>query len=171
MDHSTIIILVVACALLLLLLLYLLRGRKQHVRFGDLGANHQPPPPTVPRAAEPVLPPEGHDVGAEVTAAIENVVDQFVGLASHPSAPIAPEGDRLTLLKGLGPRAATRLGELGVTRFEQIAQWDETDVIAIDAQMGAFKGRIARDRWVEQARLLARGDQDSFEAEFGKLGG
>jgi predicted flap endonuclease-1-like 5' DNA nuclease len=43
-------------------------------------------------------------------------------------------------------------------------------VAAIDARMGAFKGRIARDRWVEQARLLASGDTEAFEAEFGKLG-
>ena len=37
--------------------------------------------------------------------------------------------------------------------------------------MGAFKGRIARDRWVAQAKLLAEGERDRFEAEFGKLGG
>ena len=36
--------------------------------------------------------------------------------------------------------------------------------------MGAFEGRIARDRLVEQAGYLARGDTDGFEAKFGKLG-
>ena len=36
--------------------------------------------------------------------------------------------------------------------------------------MGAFKGRITRDRWVEQARYLAAGDIAGFEVTFGKLG-
>jgi predicted flap endonuclease-1-like 5' DNA nuclease len=37
--------------------------------------------------------------------------------------------------------------------------------------MGAFKGRIAKDRWIEQAKLLSKGDTAAFEAEFGALGG
>jgi predicted flap endonuclease-1-like 5' DNA nuclease len=37
--------------------------------------------------------------------------------------------------------------------------------------MGAFQGRIARDRWIEQARYLAADDVAGFEAVFGKLGG
>jgi predicted flap endonuclease-1-like 5' DNA nuclease len=41
----------------------------------------------------------------------------------------------------------------------------------LDARMGAFSGRIARDRLVEQACYLERGDTDGFEAVFGKLGG
>jgi predicted flap endonuclease-1-like 5' DNA nuclease len=43
-------------------------------------------------------------------------------------------------------------------------------VSAIDARMGNFKGRIARDKWVEQASHLASGDRAGFEAKFGKLG-
>ena len=102
--------------------------------------------------------------------AIEDVVDQFIGIDSHPSGAVKPAGDALTQLKGLGPKAASLLNALGVTSFAQIASWNDADVAAIDTQMGAFKGRIARDRWVDQARLLARGDTAAFEAEFGKLG-
>lgn len=173
MNHSLIIILAVVIALAALILLYLLRGRKQHVTFGEtapLARTASPVTPAAPPAIEPApLPPEGHGLGSEVTAAIEDVVDQFIGLQTHPSTP-EPTGDRLTQLKGLGPRAASRLTELGVTRFAQMAEWDETDVAAIDDQMGAFKGRITRDRWVEQARLLAKGDKQAFEDQFGKLG-
>ena len=74
------------------------------------------------------------------------------------------------MLKGLGPKAAAQLHALGVTSFAQIAAWNAGDVAAIDAQMGAFKGRIVRDRWVEQAQLLAAGDRDAFETQYGKLG-
>ncbi|NCP10415.1 MAG: hypothetical protein GW859_00415, partial [Sphingomonadales bacterium] len=59
---------------------------------------------------------------------------------------------------------------LGVTRYDQIAAWDAADIDRIDAQLGAFQGRIRRDDWVEQARLLAAGDTAGFEAKFGALG-
>jgi predicted flap endonuclease-1-like 5' DNA nuclease len=39
----------------------------------------------------------------------------------------------------------------------------------IDAELGAFRGRLVRDRIVEQAAFLARGDQAGYEASFGKL--
>jgi predicted flap endonuclease-1-like 5' DNA nuclease len=76
-------------------------------------------------------------------------------------------GDDLTQIKGLGPKLATTLGELGVTRFDQIAGWNEADIDRIDAQLGRFQGRIRRDEWVDQARLLAAGDRAGFESRFG----
>jgi predicted flap endonuclease-1-like 5' DNA nuclease len=73
----------------------------------------------------------------------------------------------LTRIKGLGPKLAATLGELGVTRIEQIAAWDDAEIDRIDAQLGRFQGRIRRDNWVEQARLLAAGDTAGFESRFG----
>ena len=111
-------------------------------------------------------------MGSEISAAIEDVVDQFIGLDAHPSGQdqVRHAGDTLTTLKGLGPKAASRLNELGVTSFAQMAAWGEADIDAIDDQMGAFKGRIRRDRWVDQAKFLAKGDIAAFEESFGKLG-
>ena len=173
MNTATLIVIAIAVAIALLFL-FLVRGRKQHVTFNE--------PTPLPRAATPahapapastgaMRQPEGHGVGAEIADAIEDVIDQFVGIHSHSTEEPAGPGDELTRLKGLGPKAASRLQELGVTRFEQIASWNAADIAAIDAEMGAFKGRIARDRWVEQAKLLAKGDTETFEAAFGKLGG
>lgn len=79
------------------------------------------------------------------------------------------EPDDLRQLKGVGPKLVTLLGDLGVTRFDQIAAWTAADVEKIDAQLGTFKGRIARDNWIEQAGFLAKGDIAGFEAKFGKL--
>jgi len=168
---TTTIIVIAVIVVIALTLLFLVRGRKQRVTFSDT-------PPLTPKAApKPVeaappapaaAPDEGHGIGTES----EDVVDQSVGIQSHPKPePIKGPGDKLTQLKGLGPKAASILNDLGVTRFEQIASWNEADVAAIDAQMGAFKGRIGRDRWVDQAKLLAKGDTAAFEAEFGALGG
>jgi predicted flap endonuclease-1-like 5' DNA nuclease len=47
----------------------------------------------------------------------------------------------------------------------------ENAVAFLDERMGPFRGRIVRDRLVEQAHYLARGDTDGFEEKFGKLGG
>lgn len=164
--NQTVIVIAAAIAVIALLLLFiLLRGRRQHVRFGGSPSAVPPPPPATPSL------PEDAGIGPDVGGTNENVVDRFVGPGPHPSgSPLAP-GDPLTQLKGLGPRAATLLAELGVTRFDQIASWSGEDAAMIDARMGAFKGRIARDRWVDQAKLLANGDRDRFEAEFGNLGG
>lgn len=79
----------------------------------------------------------------------------------------ASEGDDLTRIKGLGPKLAATLRELGVTRLDQVAAWSDADIDRIDAQLGRFQGRIRRDDWVEQAKLLAAGDEAGFHARFG----
>jgi predicted flap endonuclease-1-like 5' DNA nuclease len=61
------------------------------------------------------------------------------------------------------------LKELGITSFKQIAAWSAADIAKIDPQLGNFAGRIARDNFVEQAKLLAKGDIAGFEAKFGAL--
>lgn len=90
---------------------------------------------------------------------------------AHPNVTDAPAADNLRLLKGLGPKLAVLFGNLGVTRFDQIAAWTEADVARIDAQLGSFKGRIEREQWVDQAGYLARGDKAGFEEKYGALSG
>ena len=84
------------------------------------------------------------------------------------SEPVPAGTDDLTQIKGLGPRISARLQEAGVTSFAQIAGWSEADIDDFDERMN-FKGRVRRDRWVDQARMLASGDRAAYEAEFGKL--
>ena len=85
------------------------------------------------------------------------------------AAPAGEEADDLLRMKGVGPKLNARLIELGVTRFSQIAAWSAADMEAVDAQLGAFKGRPVRDQWIDQARYLANGDVAGFEAKYGKL--
>lgn len=77
--------------------------------------------------------------------------------------------DNLLQIKGLGPKLNTLLDGLGITRFDQIAAWSAEDVAKVDEHLGAFKGRIERDSWIEQAGFLAKGAIAEFEAKFGKL--
>ena len=92
-----------------------------------------------------------------------------VAVEVPPPPESAEPADDLSRIKGLGPKLRARLAELGVTRFDQIAAWSETDLVAIDAQLGTFAGRPAKDNWIEQARLLASGDLADYEGKFGKV--
>lgn len=81
----------------------------------------------------------------------------------------AAAGSDLTRLKGLGPKVATLLVELGVPDIATLARLEPAEADAVAAQLGIFAPRMAKDRWVEQARYLAAGDIAGFEAVFGKL--
>ena len=92
------------------------------------------------------------------------------GLAPESSsapARAAASGDDLRRIKGIGPKLVTLLVDNGVTRFADIASWTDADIDRIDAKLGRFKGRIRRDNWVEQAKLLQEDDIAAYEAKFG----
>ena len=52
--------------------------------------------------------------------------------------------------------------EMGFYHFDQIANWSEADVEWVDANMKSFKGRIIRDKWVAQARLIVSEGLEAF---------
>ncbi|WP_162536214.1 hypothetical protein [Aurantiacibacter suaedae] len=83
-------------------------------------------------------------------------------------SPAASAESDIARLKGVGPKLVAQLADLGVTSVAQIAAWDDADIDRIDAQLGRFSGRIRRDAWVEQARLLESGDTAAYESRFGK---
>ncbi len=86
------------------------------------------------------------------------------------AAPAAPAsgGDDLSRIKGVGPKLVALLHEMGVHSFADIAAWNDADIDRVDARLGRFQGRIRRDNWVEQARLLQTGDKAVYEAKFGR---
>ncbi|SFK54195.1 NADH-quinone oxidoreductase subunit E [Shimia haliotis] len=69
--------------------------------------------------------------------------------------------DDLKLLKGVGPALEKKLHDNGVTSFAQIAAWNAEDIADMDDKL-SFKGRIERDNWVEQSKLLAEGGDTEF---------
>lgn len=91
--------------------------------------------------------------------------------APEPTPARSTTADNLQLLKGVGPKLVVLLNGLGVSSFQQIADWTDADIARIDPELGAFQGRIARDNIVDQAGYLARGDKAGFEAKYGALGG
>ncbi len=77
--------------------------------------------------------------------------------------------DNLLRIKGVGPKLARILIDMGITHYAQIAAFSPADIAAVDDRLGVFSGRIGRDNWVEQAHLLEAGDIAGFEAKFGKI--
>lgn len=97
-------------------------------------------------------------------------VGEVIAAAAAPVPVDLPDGgDDLLKIKGVGPKLVEQLRALGVTSFAQIAAWDDAEIDRIDAQLGRFQGRIRRDDWPAQARLLAAGDTSGYETQFGKL--
>ena len=110
-------------------------------------------------------------IDAAPAAVVPPVIPEVVPAQSETPEPaaLAATGDNLSRIKGLGPKLVVILEGLGVTRFAQIAAWSDDDLAHIDAQLGVFAGRPARDSWVEQAKFLAVDDVSGFEAKFGKV--
>jgi predicted flap endonuclease-1-like 5' DNA nuclease len=112
--------------------------------------------------------PQGNSVVDEAAVATTDVAGEVLGVPPrHAPGP----ADDLSRLKGVGPKFVARLNELGITRYDQLAGLNANEAAHLDERMGPFRGRLARDRVVEQADYLARGDTDGFEEKFGKLGG
>ena len=67
----------------------------------------------------------------------------------------------LKRIRGIGVLIEKKLNSLGITAYEQVANWTGADIDRI-SQILDFKGRIERENWVEQARILAAGGQTEF---------
>ena len=107
-------------------------SRSQGAQGADLGEAEAPIEEALPEAAEP-----------EVSA-----TEQFELLAAPRGAP-----DDLAKLTGVGPQIVKKLNEHGVFHYWQVAAMTPEEVEKLDADL-KFNGRIARDHWVDQARLL-----------------
>lgn len=93
------------------------------------------------------------------------------GQGTRPATLDAPrEGgaDDLKKIKGIGPKLEKLCNSLGFYHFDQIAAWTEDEVAWVDQNLEGFKGRVSRDTWVEQARLLASGGQTEFSQKVDK---
>jgi NADH-quinone oxidoreductase subunit E len=77
-------------------------------------------------------------------------------------APRKGKADDLKEIEGIGPALEKLVNGMGFFHFDQIAQWTEADVALVDAEMKTFKGRISRDKWVEQAKIIVSEGLEAF---------
>ncbi|MGJ5081231.1 cell envelope biogenesis protein TolA [Bradyrhizobium sp. HKCCYLS3013] len=99
---------------------------------------------------------EAERLAAEVAASA--APDSPAAADDRPPALPAPEGaaDDLKLIKGIGPKNERILNDIGVHHFSQIAAWSPAHADWVGHHM-AFPGRIEREHWITQAKLLAAG--------------
>ena len=81
----------------------------------------------------------------EVVEVVEDITD-----ADLPDLP----RDNLKQIKGVGPAIEKTLNELGIKRFDQIAQMSEYDIDRVAHRLKGFRSRIYREDWIGQARDL-----------------
>ena len=125
----------------------------------------EPAPPAPAPSPEPVVAPAPKPEAKPAPAP-----EAAPAPSGKPNIPAAVgEPDNLRLIKGVGPKLNTLLNSLGVTRFDQIAEWKEAEINEVDQYLDTFSGRITRDAWIDQAKFLAKDDIAGFEKKYGKL--
>ncbi|MBD3678116.1 MAG: NADH-quinone oxidoreductase subunit NuoE [Rhodobacteraceae bacterium] len=76
-------------------------------------------------------------------------------------APRDGKADDLKMIKGVGPGLEKKLNDLGIWHYDQVAALTSEQIAWVDTQL-KFRGRIERDDWVAQAKVLAEGGTTEF---------
>ncbi|EAQ26990.1 NADH-quinone oxidoreductase subunit E [Roseovarius sp. 217] len=162
----------------------------------DKGAMHKPAPSAVQQNAEPVaiVPKVAAGTPADATGAtkaeaqatatakpavepaakpVKAAAEAEVTPGKKPKVMKSPRKsgpDDLKMIKGVGPKLEQLLHSMGFYHFDQVASWTEEEISWVDQNLEGFKGRVSRDNWVEQAKLLADGKETEFSARAKKGG-
>jgi predicted flap endonuclease-1-like 5' DNA nuclease len=73
--------------------------------------------------------------------------------------------DDLKEVEGIGPFIEEKLNALGIYKFSQISMMNSDLEDKVNDAIEFFPGRIKRDKWVDQAKVLAGGAQESVSRE------
>lgn len=71
-------------------------------------------------------------------------------------------GDDLTRIEGIGPALEKLCHAMGIFHFDQIAGWGVDEIAWMDSNLKGFRGRVTRDKWVAQAKLIGEVGMDEF---------
>lgn len=83
------------------------------------------------------------------------------------AAPIGGKKDDLKRVKGIGPVNEKNLNGLGIYHFSQVAAWKKKEIDWVGT-FQSFPGRIEREDWIAQAKLLAAGKDTEFSKRVDK---
>jgi NADH-quinone oxidoreductase subunit E len=79
------------------------------------------------------------------------------------------KADKLQRISGVGPKNEKVLHNLGFFHFDQISAWTPAEIEWVDDHL-KFNGRIKREEWTKQCKLLAAGKEEEFSKLFGTGG-
>jgi len=122
---------------------------------------------------EPISPLSKVDPKISMPAKLSDAIKEKEAASAQIAAGVEPTPPRplpaasqglhndLKRIRGVGVLIEKRLNAMGITRYEQIANWTSGEIDRV-SQVLEFKGRIEREGWVEQARILVNGGQTEF---------
>jgi len=131
------------------------------------GADHAPGESAVRHADEEALARrEQAEIAAKLAALPKDAsaLDKANAVGERPKGLDAPRGERhdhLQRIKGIGAVNEAKLHSFGIFHFDQIAQWTRAEIRWVGTYL-AFPGRIDREDWVGQAKILAAGGVTEF---------
>jgi NADH-quinone oxidoreductase subunit E len=126
------------------------------------GADHAPGEPAALRAEQEALARrEEAEIAAKLASLPKNAsqLDKANAVGERPKgleAPRADSSDDLQRIKGIGRVNEAKLRDLGIFHFDQIATWSRAEIRWVGTYL-SFPGRIDREDWMGQAKILAAG--------------
>ncbi len=120
------------------------------------------PPVTSEPPADREMQPGADDVSEDDAANLSGFRSvRSAALRGGVGAVLGNDYDDLKRIRGVGILIEKKLNSLGVTSYQHVANWTNEDIERISQQL-EFKGRIQRENWVEQARILSSGGATEF---------
>lgn len=104
---------------------------------------------------------------SELETELKTIAKAQAVVPTFYDSPSDGDPDDLKKIKGVGPKLEELLHSLGVYYYRQIAGWDNAQVAEVDNKL-TFKGRILRDDWRSQAKVLADGGETEFGNRYDK---
>ncbi len=102
---------------------------------------------------------------AEPASVLTAALDHAAKVGAKPQGLKAArdgKADDLKKIEGIGPALEKLCHELGIFHFDQIAGWGEAEVTWMDGNLKGFRGRVTRDKWVAQAKLIGEVGMEEF---------
>ena len=92
---------------------------------------------------------------------LHSVNEEKSVVSHHPFVkPVLNEHkDDLTKIKGIGPFIEKRLNIVGIYNFQQLSELEPEMVERVGAAIEFFPGRITRENWIGQAKILSQGEK------------
>jgi len=139
-------------------------GYLARLMFSEAKAEVLEPAAVAPAAVAPATAPMAPKASAEI-AAPAGKMERPKGISSARGG----KADKLQRISGVGPKNEKVLHNLGFFHFDQIAAWTPEEIEWVDDHL-KFNGRIKREEWTRQCKLLAAGKEDEFGKLFGTGG-
>ncbi len=144
----------------------------------DIVAPPAPAKPVAPAKAVAVNKPVAKPVAVKAPApakapepkAAPKIAGEDKVPGKRPAGLAAPRGgkaDDLKRIRGIGKQNEGRLHGLGIWHFDQVSTWNAQESLWVGSYL-AFPGRIEREEWIKQAKVLAAGKETEFSKRVAK---